>query len=168
VVACEPNEPAADDATCDGIDDNCDGRIDEDCAEIRNILGVNVSEVGPDHHIVELAFGQNGQLDGRMALWPALAAVEFDLGPGYRIAGNDAVVAGPSAARHAPTIQIDPDNRGAVLFFLDLQGNQIPPGVLVTMRLELEAGDRTVTLDPAGTFFAPEAAQDALSFSNIE
>ena len=30
--ACEPGQPAADDATCDGLDDDCDGTADEDYA----------------------------------------------------------------------------------------------------------------------------------------
>ncbi|MCB9526413.1 MAG: hypothetical protein H6702_23960 [Myxococcales bacterium] len=28
-VTCEPNMPAADDVTCDGVDDDCDGQVDE-------------------------------------------------------------------------------------------------------------------------------------------
>jgi hypothetical protein len=29
---CQPGTPAAEDATCDGVDDDCDGLIDEDGA----------------------------------------------------------------------------------------------------------------------------------------
>ena len=34
IDSCTPGAPAADDATCDGVDDDCDGVTDEDYAPI--------------------------------------------------------------------------------------------------------------------------------------
>ena len=168
-IGCIPNDPrSVDDATCDEVDDNCNGQVDEDCVEVRNTLGLSIAEVEAGHHVIQLAFSQRAPDNLGEALWPTLAAVEFDLGDGYRIADAGSVVAGPSAVRHAPNVQVDPDNLGAVIFFLDIGGSQIPPGVMASIRLELRAGERTMTFDPAGTFFAPEETQDVLSLSNLE
>ena len=38
--SCEPSAPAASDATCDGVDDDCDGLIDEDFEPIATACGV--------------------------------------------------------------------------------------------------------------------------------
>jgi hypothetical protein len=36
---CVPGAPAADDATCDGVDDDCDGQVDEDVASTPTMCG---------------------------------------------------------------------------------------------------------------------------------
>jgi hypothetical protein len=38
--SCSPAEPAADDTTCDGVDDDCDGATDEDFDQVRTVCGV--------------------------------------------------------------------------------------------------------------------------------
>ncbi len=40
VDSCTPGDPAADDATCDGIDDDCDGLTDEDYVPVATSCGV--------------------------------------------------------------------------------------------------------------------------------
>ncbi|MHC4838737.1 MAG: MopE-related protein, partial [Planctomycetota bacterium] len=52
---CQPGEPLSeDDATCDGIDDNCNGSIDENC--FRNCLGFEVSGSGDDFVEVDILY----------------------------------------------------------------------------------------------------------------
>ena len=40
--SCEPNDPAEDDVTCDGSDDDCDGINDEDYGRVEITCGVGV------------------------------------------------------------------------------------------------------------------------------
>ena len=42
VNPCTPEAPAANDATCDGVDDDCDGAIDEDSAQTQLTCGLGV------------------------------------------------------------------------------------------------------------------------------
>ncbi|MFN3199624.1 MAG: MopE-related protein [Bradymonadia bacterium] len=42
IDTCRADEPAPDDATCDGVDDDCDGRVDEDFVGARTTCGVGV------------------------------------------------------------------------------------------------------------------------------
>ena len=42
--SCTPGTPAADDATCDGVDDDCDGVNDEDYAPVPTTCGVGACE----------------------------------------------------------------------------------------------------------------------------
>ena len=60
--ACTPGEPAIADATCDNIDDDCDGQIDEDCADGANILSLTIAEEADDHHLVDLTFSQRATI----------------------------------------------------------------------------------------------------------
>jgi hypothetical protein len=55
--ACIAGDPlTADDRTCDGIDDNCNGFIDENCA--NNALQFQVVENGPDYVIVAIVLNR--------------------------------------------------------------------------------------------------------------
>ncbi|MBV71583.1 MAG: hypothetical protein CMH52_09595, partial [Myxococcales bacterium] len=38
--SCQPGQAAADDASCDGVDDDCDGQTDEDFAQVETSCGV--------------------------------------------------------------------------------------------------------------------------------
>ena len=165
---CIPAAPLAlTDITCDGVDDDCDGDIDEDCPEVRNILSFVQGEITDGRQTVHLTFTQRGLEAARAGLLPTQAAIEFDLGTGFSLA-NDAFVPGPSAANHPPSVQYDADNQGAVVFFFSLQGFAMPTGQLATLHLDLHEGPKTITFDFEGTFLAPEDANAVKSLVDLE
>ena len=161
---CEPGPPIGfTDDSCDLVDDDCDGEIDEDCDTVANLLTLTQSAQQQDEAVFRIDFSQTGVLESRAALRPNLATVELELGDGYTIDGPDSVTLGPAAATHTPTIDISDDGRTIVIFLLNFAGTPIETGQLLTVRLDVQPlGARTLRFNPAGTFFAPQESNDAL------
>ncbi|MCA9543342.1 MAG: hypothetical protein KC613_03100, partial [Myxococcales bacterium] len=72
---CRPGAPAARDATCDGVDDDCDGQVDEDAAPQPITCGVGLCRAAGERACVAGAWldrcapraplGDDGTCDGR-------------------------------------------------------------------------------------------------------
>ncbi len=169
---CAPPEPELPvDQQCDGLDEDCDGQIDENC--VVNTLGFEV--VGFDDQFVtlDLTFAQEGALDENNARFfqPRIIDAFMPLPAGTDVQGSfrDTVAPGQAAIDAEKQVRgsLNPndDRMLRVQVLSNTNVNRIGPGVIARITLLRDgAPPWAFSFDDALTSFAPAEAAERLEF----
>jgi hypothetical protein len=94
--SCAPGTPAANDATCNALDDNCNGLVDESCAPTLP-AGTNLVQNGTFEGGIAPTYGQKIALNGTPTQAPELISLETaDTGNGSSGALRVSIVMDPA------------------------------------------------------------------------
>ena len=135
---CTPGEVLAEtDVTCDAVDDDCDGRADDECQ--RNVLGFRVAELGDGFVDVDVVYAQDHSPLNDGDFWRPRAIDMRVVAPAalaLRLPNNEGVIPGAAtvaADKRVNIVRSSPTETRVTIISAG-NANRIAPGVLVTMR----------------------------------
>ena len=181
-VACQPAQPlSANDQTCDGVDDDCDGTTDEDCRE--NLLRFEVARTNGNSVDVNIVYSQNLPDDADADRYqPRSIDMQINFTNGLTLPNNDndALTLGPATLAAGKEQLVRGRAAGEFSFLLlsfdpNASRNPIQPGVIATLHFTRQGnGGQSITWDDQLTtmagdpIIAPVAPQEILVLQDLQ